>query len=220
MDRPWANRHREVLETILEEEKEEWHFDPARIENDYSIVGNIKDAVENWEKLVRFGYDMDLTVEKNSIFDFVRSQNKNDDTEIVHVTNLIRSMGYDQESAAQFKTYSDLYPEVFAPLADAFDLTNPDFSIIHQRPGWVCPWHYDMFNYYIRKYKVSDPRSIRRYLVFLDDWIWGHYVLVGNSIVHQWRAGDVITWPYRMRHLTANAGLTPKLTLQVTGVAG
>lgn len=75
-----------------------------------------------------------------------------------------------------------------------------------------------MFNFYVRKYHVSDPKLVRRYLIFMEDWIWGHYFLVGNSVVHQWRAGDVITWPHRMRHVSANVGLTPKLTLQVTGV--
>ena len=37
--------------------------------------------------------------------------------------------------------------------------------------------------------KVSDDTEVIRYLVQLNDWNWGHYVLIGNISIHQYRIG-------------------------------
>ena len=55
-------------------------------------------------------------------------------------------------------------------------------------------------------------------MVFLTDWSWGHYFAVGNSVIHQWRKGDVITWKNHMHHCGSNSGMVPKMTMNITGV--
>ena len=55
-------------------------------------------------------------------------------------------------------------------------------------------------------------------MVFLTDWDWGHYFCVGNNVVHQWKAGDIITWEPHIHHCGSNAGMTPKITLNITGL--
>jgi hypothetical protein len=205
-----------TLEKIIEEERAEWHFDPMLKTNDYWYVENIKERIGgHWDAVVRFAREMDERVERISIVDVLSPQNV--DEEISRNAALMASIGYDKDNTSQFKTYSDAYPEIFGPILAACDLANPVGSLLHQKPGSIVPWHYDTLAFYIRKFDIENPKSVRRYLIFLEDWVWGHYLLIGNSVVHQWHAGDVISWPYRMRHLSANAGLTPKLTLQVTG---
>jgi hypothetical protein len=213
MDEPYKSS---VLGRIIQEENSQWHFDPLEPSQDYWSCGNIVDrAGKSWDDLVEFARTVDTKVPRDSIFDFDKSQT--DDEDFMRIVNQIRDMGYDRKNTLQHKTYSDKFPEIFDPILDSFALINPIGSLIHQKPGWMCPWHYDPCTFYMRKFSIQDPMQVRRYLVFLENWVWGHYMLIGNSVVHQWRAGDVVLLPYRMRHLSANAGLTPKLTLQVTG---
>jgi hypothetical protein len=203
-------RSRGILDKIVAEEAADWHFNPMLKSDDYWKIGNIRQGLgAHWDRLVDFAFDLDQRVDRTSAFDYPLT---NDDT-----LARLAAMGYDENGTALFRTFSDVFPDVFDPVLAACDLIDPVGCIIHQRPGWTNPWHYDLFEFYTKKFKVKDPKSIGRYVVFLEDWVWGHYMLVGNSVVHQWRAGDVISWPFKMRHLSANAGLTPKLTLQVTG---
>ena len=55
---------------------------------------------------------------------------------------------------------------------------------LEQPPGKAIPWHRDSYNNYRRNFaKVSDDTEVIRYLVQLNDWNWGHYVLVGNDVI-------------------------------------
>lgn len=205
-----------ILQKILEDEAEDWNFDPLRPTIDYSIVGNMRERLGNhWTKLVEFAQSLDKITDQTSIFDVAPGQSADPDT----ARNLSQAaaMGYHAENTAHHKAYADQYPEIFDPVTAALDLIQPTASLIHQKPGWFCPWHSDIFTFYAIKHGLEDKAGIGRYLVFIEDWSWGHYLLVGNSVVHQWKAGDTITWPHKMRHLSANAGAKPKLTLQVTG---
>jgi hypothetical protein len=208
-----------VLEEIMEEEKTVWHFDPMLKTKDYWYIENIKERLAgHWETLVRFARELDEKTDIISMIDFLSP--RNDDTSISRNAARLASLGYDRHNTSLFKTYSDLFPEIFDSLLAVSGLANPIGSVIHQKPGSTIPWHFDTFAFYVQKFRINDPKSVRRQLIFLEDWSWGHYLLIGNSVVHQWRAGDVISWPYGMRHLSANAGLTPKLTVQVTGRIG
>ncbi len=208
--------HSRALDRIVREEEGYWHFDPGRTGQDYITIGNIRDQVgTHWMDVVRFAREMDQTIKSTSVFDF----SPDSDHEIIRTASQIREMGYDDISTSHHKTYSDSCPDIFDPIFRIFRIKSPMGSIIHQKPGKVLPWHYDSCAFYAKKFNVPDRSKISRFLIFLEDWSWGHYVLIGNSVVHQWKAADTVTWPYRMRHLTANAGLTPKLTMQITGLA-
>ena len=55
-------------------------------------------------------------------------------------------------------------------------------------------------------------------MVFLEDWDWGHFLQVGNNVLSNWIKGDTYTWGYGMYHLSSNAGIKDKLTMQITGL--
>jgi hypothetical protein len=56
-------------------------------------------------------------------------------------------------------------------------------------------------------------------MVMMQDWEPGQFIMYGNQIYDQWRAGDAHTfdWP-NTPHATANASLTPRPMLVITGV--
>lgn len=84
--------------------------------------------------------------------------------------------------------------------------------------GTILPTHSDLYLRYVDLFNLQGKEhSIRRAIVFLEDWKPGHY-FEGNDVakVH-WKAGDVVEWQYDTPHLAANLGLEPRYTLQITG---
>jgi hypothetical protein len=84
--------------------------------------------------------------------------------------------------------------------------------------GTILPTHSDLYLKYIDLFNLQgQEQSIRRAIVFLEDWQSGHY-FEGNAKPYvNWRAGDVVEWSYDTPHLAANLGTTPRYTLQITG---
>jgi hypothetical protein len=84
--------------------------------------------------------------------------------------------------------------------------------------GTILPTHSDLYSKYIDIFKLQGREyTIRRAIVFLEDWQPGHYAEYMNQAFVNWRAGSVIEWPYDTPHMAANLGLTPRYTLQITG---
>ena len=95
-----------------------------------------------------------------------------------------------------------------------------DIGVAYYRmhTGTVMPEHQDLYKRYIEVFDLQGKESsIRRAIVFLEDWKSGHYLeLDGNPIVN-WRAGDTVEWHYDTPHMAANIGIEPRYTLQITG---
>lgn len=84
--------------------------------------------------------------------------------------------------------------------------------------GTVLPTHGDLYVKYIDLFKLHGrEHTIRRAIIFLEDWQPGHYAEYMNEPFVNWKAGTVIEWSYDTPHMAANLGLTPRYTLQVTG---
>ncbi len=109
---------------------------------------------------------------------------------------------------------------------------NPKFIKIFEDQGWldigtsyyrmgtgtVLPTHSDLYKKYVDLFSLNGKQnSIRRAIVFLEDWQSGHYSEVNGHPVTNWHAGDTIIWTYDTPHMAANLGLTDRYTLQITG---
>ena len=94
-------------------------------------------------------------------------------------------------------------------------------SAILQPPGNVITMHRDTF-FKINNMYPDDERKKVRANIYLEDWAPGHIIHYQDankewqSSTH-WRAGDGFIWDSDHLHLSANAGLTPKYTLQISG---
>lgn len=109
---------------------------------------------------------------------------------------------------------------------------NNQFVNIYKELGWqdigtsyyrmdtatVLPDHSDRYVKYIKLFNLQGREdTIRRAIVFLEDWQSGHYAECGGVPFVDWTAGNVIEWSYDTPHMAANLGLTPRYTLQITG---
>jgi hypothetical protein len=84
--------------------------------------------------------------------------------------------------------------------------------------GTVLPVHRDLYKKYIELFDLQGrEHTIRRAIVFLQDWQPGHYAEYNDVAYVNWRAGDVVEWSWDSPHMAANMGLTPRYTLQITG---
>jgi hypothetical protein len=91
-------------------------------------------------------------------------------------------------------------------------------SYYRMNTGTVLPTHRDLYLRYIDLFKLQGREpSIRRAIIFLQDWSPGHYAEYEGKPFVKWSAGDVVEWPYDTPHMAANIGLDPRYTLQITG---
>jgi hypothetical protein len=84
--------------------------------------------------------------------------------------------------------------------------------------GTILPTHGDLYLKYIDLFDLKGrEHTIRRAIVFLEDWQPGHYFEGMGRPYVDWKAGATVEWTYDTPHLAANLGLTPRYTLQITG---
>ena len=50
----------------------------------------------------------------------------------------------------------------------------------------------------------------------ISEWHWGHMLQMENSFFPRWKSGEVYEIPKNVYHLSANAGLKLKITLNVS----
>ena len=93
-------------------------------------------------------------------------------------------------------------------------------STIKQPAGCVIPYHRDTF-YRIKQLHINDNRPIVRANIYLEDYSMGQFLqYTYNDKLHtcvEWKAGDGFIWDTDVLHVGANAGFTPKYTMQVSG---
>jgi hypothetical protein len=91
-------------------------------------------------------------------------------------------------------------------------------SYYRMMPGTILPTHSDLYVKYISLFNLQGrEHTIRRAVIYLEDWKPGHYGEYCGEPLTQWAAGDTVEWHYDAPHMAANMGTEPRYTLQVTG---
>jgi hypothetical protein len=127
---------------------------------------------------------------------------------------------YDLEQHGYGKDYTITHlswavPAVLQQHIDAFGLEDCMARIHVQKPGEVWNLHIDKLG----KWCPEDPSKVMRIFIALTDWQPGQFWEYGNFHYNQWSAGDVTTFDWaNIPHCTANAGMHPRVTLQITGI--
>jgi hypothetical protein len=93
-------------------------------------------------------------------------------------------------------------------------------STILQPPGCVVPLHKDTF-YQINKAYPDRTELKVRANIYLEDWKLGQFIQYqtddGYKTSINWVQGEGYMWDSSVLHLSANAGMQDKYTLQVSG---
>jgi|TARA_B100000073_G_scaffold348413_1_gene367079 hypothetical protein len=93
-------------------------------------------------------------------------------------------------------------------------------------PGQTLPWHHDNLGNWCRNNKHLNPDvdaqmcdlgPIKRHLVMITDWHWGHVLQIENSYFPNWKSGEVYNLPIPRPHCSTNMGMRLKLTCSISG---
>ena len=99
------------------------------------------------------------------------------------------------------------------------DWATAEIATMVQRPGDMCPLHYDRCKFYDHSLPVEQESQVKRWLIMLDDQRPGQFFVMNNQVV-SWRAGDVIDWEQTtLAHGSANCGYDTRFSLRITGKA-
>ena len=188
-----------------------WHFNPTKKSKDYQYVGKIITNFKDTDKFLKNN-------RKKHSLHVVNDDKKYKNSKLNSRITSFRKWGYKKEQTQFYQYFSDDYPKIFKRFIEFSNLDLATSSVIKQYPGNILPWHYDTHVNFKSKIKNLKNIEIIRYMVFLTDWSWGHYFAVGNSVIHQWKKGDVITWKNHMHHCGSNSGMEPKMTMNITGI--
>lgn len=143
---------------------------------------------------------------------------KNEPFNDVHCLQYWQQLGYTQS-----KFTGDMYdmrqpaPDWMSDIHSSFPWQHWSWSIYRMTPGCVLPWHRDTYQKFKILHDIRDCHTIRRALVFLEDWQSGHYFELDGEPITKWSAGDAVAWCYDTPHIAANMGTTDRYTLQITG---
>jgi hypothetical protein len=84
----------------------------------------------------------------------------------------------------------------------------------------VVPYHRDTFFQISQRYPDRKELKVRAN-IYLEDYKLGHFIqYVDDNYIHtsvNWKAGDGYIWDSNILHLSSNAGMQDKYTLQVSG---
>jgi hypothetical protein len=93
-------------------------------------------------------------------------------------------------------------------------------SSIRQDPGNTVPYHRDTFYKISQQYPERNETKVRAN-IFLEDGKLGHFLqftLDGHNHTYtNWQANTGFVFDSEVLHLSSNAGLEPKYTLQISG---
>lgn len=103
------------------------------------------------------------------------------------------------------------------PFLKYFGWKNSGAALYQMNLGDMLPVHKDHYKTYQQVFNITDTSTIRRAIVFMDDWQSGHYFEIDNNSIAGWKRGDFVSWIYDVPHMAANIGRTPRYTMQITG---
>ena len=89
-------------------------------------------------------------------------------------------------------------------------------STVCQPPGNAIPLHRDTFYQINQKYPNRTDLKVRAN-IYLEDWKLGHFIQYNDNVSTHWQAGHGFLWDSSVLHLSANAGMKNKYTMQISG---
>lgn len=100
---------------------------------------------------------------------------------------------------------------------NSLPIKNSAYCIHCLTPGNFLPTHSDLYGYYAKQNNIEDLNKIIRIIVFLDDAVPGHLLIVDNNCYTNYKKGDIAYWTGQTAHLAANLSEVNRYTLQITG---
>lgn len=128
------------------------------------------------------------------------------------------NLGYQGTFGGGTYDMQNTMPEWATPFFSIFPGKQVGITFFKMKVSNILPTHVDTYKRYIEVNNIKNPHSIKRAIVFLEDWKSGHIFEIENRPITDWKAGDFVLWNYGTPHMAANIGVDPRYTLQITFV--
>ena len=188
-----------------------------------------------------------LDIDENDFFDFIKNnrhtcQKKYYEKRPYHngyselTENMPMKCGYNARNTTEYNwgLYGDSNERIKELLGSrhvweekiGIDYDTALIRLLAYLPGQILPWHHDNLGNWSRNNKhlnpdidkqICDLGEIKRYLVMINDWHWGHVIQFQNSYFPKWKSGEVYDLPIPQPHCSANIGMRIKLTCSISG---
>jgi len=195
-------------ESFKEKNKDNWHFDPSAKSEDFTYIGRLK---TNFKPL------LDLMSDDKNYKEYIIVEKIKEHGVLTDRIKAFKEWGFNEHNTKSLQITDSEFPEIFEPYKKFAGFGDCKVVALKQYPGQFLPWHEDTYVGFRQEFNVPDDVKVTRYSLFLEDWNWGHYFAAGNNVIHQWKQGDFLELKPSMHHVTCNAGMTPKLTMTITG---
>ena len=130
---------------------------------------------------------------------------------------------YDENNTVIQQIWHDVELPIVQELCRVMNIDPKTCSSILQPPGNVITLHRDTF-FKFKKLYPDDERLKVRANIYLEDWKIGHMIQYQDindnkqwKTSTDWKAGQGFLWSSDVLHLSANAGMKDKYTLQISG---
>jgi len=119
------------------------------------------------------------------------------------------------------KHYMSLRPQLNKGLETAlvpFEKYTHNYSLLKLTAGHMIVWHFDTYATFVKHNNISqqDADKIKRSIVMLTPWSFGHVLQIGSEVISGWSVGDIITWSSDTWHGACNFGRDDFTIMQVT----
>ena len=214
-----------------------FHFDPFRSpEDDQSYIVPVR-FTNDFSDVVNLSTNehLDMTIGNYRNRGHSRQDNNLHDGEILDIKRAsgkkdLPAMGkvpiYRKTDTKELINTTPQY-DVLHRIIKFLDMEVQQARLHIQRLGMVTPLHIDQQmrnarpnyrNQWLNYGGDKNPLVLRRFLIMMQDWDYGHVWQFGNTYYQGYKSGSAVTYDWvNMPHGTANFGFVPRVTFQVTG---
>lgn len=96
-------------------------------------------------------------------------------------------------------------------------LNHVALAINYFKPGQYLPLHSDLYEKYVKVYKVN-LKNIVRIILMLEDSSPGQIIQIKDSCIGTWKSGDCFSWNGEDIHAFYNFSINDRYAIQITGV--
>lgn len=176
-------------------------------------------------KKIKINYNLDFFLPPNQDYSIHKGTCLSH--QVTELTDIHEEYGlghsYDNNNTVIQQLWYDETMVDFQELGKQLGMEVITISSILQPPGNVIALHRDTF-YQINKKYPDDNRLKVRANIYLEDWKVGHMIQYQDindlntwKTSDNWKAGEGYLWSSKPLHLSANAGMKDKFTLQISG---
>lgn len=212
-------------------EQHPWHWDPMKTDHQDKENAYRGQVDFDWDGLAEFAIkkaNASRSPEKFWWYDYEneRIMHANDDVSNAPIREqaliALKNNYHTADNTQYYKIANEEFEHWEEPLRAMFPEFGKDklgISLFIQPPGMNIWSHVDTFSSFIRRTGEGKPdySKLRRYMIFVRDWDFGHFFHYGNHCFNQWRAGEWWNLTPGVYHGSANAGVSPKITIHWSG---